>query len=116
MRILIVQSKSILVAGLISLLQQDGRFEVMSSLYKNRLHLKTAIEEFHPEAVIIDSCLGKSKIGILLSFLESLPQIRILVVSLGDSQVEIYEKQNQAVNYIDDLIKVIQGEEVAERE
>jgi len=115
-RVLIVQSKSILVAGLISLLQQDGRFEVMSSFYKNKQHLNAVIDQFHPEAVIIDSCLGKSKIGILWSFLESLPQIRILVVSLGDSQVEIYEKQNQAVNYIDDLIKVIQGEAVVERE
>lgn len=116
MRILIVQSKSILVAGLISLLQQDGRFEVMSSLYKNKKYLNTVIEQFHPEAVIIDSCLGKSKIGNLLSLIESFPQIRILVVSLGESQVEIYEKQNQAVNYIDDLIKVIQGEAVMERE
>jgi len=115
-RVLIVQSKSILVAGLISLLQQDGRFEVISSVYKNKQHLNAVIDQFHPEAVIIDSCLGKSKVGILLSFLESLPQIRIIVVSLGDSQVEIYEKQNQAVNYIDDLIRVVQGETIVQRD
>jgi len=116
MHVLIVQSKSILVAGLISLLQEDGRFEVTSSIYKNKQHLNTVIDQFQPEVVIIDACLGKSKIGNLLSFLESQPQIRILVVSLGESQVEIYEKQNQAVNVIDDLIKVIQGEEVVQRE
>jgi len=115
-RVLIVQSKSILVAGLFSLLQQDGRFEVNSSIYKNKQHLNTVIDQFHPEAVIIDSCLGKSKIGILLTFLESQPQIRILVVNLGDSQVEIYEKQNQAVNYVDDLIRVVQGETIVQRE
>lgn len=116
MRVLIVQSQSILVAGLISLLQEDGRFEVTSSIYKNKLHLNNVIDQYQPEVVIIDANLGKSKIGNLLSFLESQPQIRILVFGLVESQVEIYEKQNQVVNYIDDLLKVIQGEEVVQRE
>ena len=116
MRVLVVQSKSILVAGLISLLEHDGRFEVTSSIYKTKQHLNNVIDQFQPEVVIIDACLGKSKIGTLFTFLESQPQIRILVVSLGESQVQIYEKQNHPVNFIDDLIKVIQGEGIAQRE
>ncbi len=116
MRILIVQSRSILVAGLISLLHEEERFDVESTVYKNKKHLQTEIDRYQPEVVIIDACLGKSRISTMLTFLESQPQIRILVVSLRESQIQIYEKQNRAVNYIDDLIRVIQGEAIVQRD
>ncbi len=116
MRILIVQSRSILVAGLISLLHEEECFDVESTIYKNKKHLQTEINRYQPEVVIIDACLSKSKISTMLTFLESQPQIRILVVSLRESQIQIYEKQNREVNYIDDLIKIIQGEAIVQRD
>lgn len=109
MRVLIIQSNSILTAGIISLLQQNENFEVMIASYRTTKDLNRLIDQFLPMAVIIDICIGESKINAMFTLLASHPETRFLVVSLADNRVQIFTNQTQSVNYIDDLINIIQG-------
>jgi len=101
MRVLVIQSKSILAAGITSLLQQQGTFEVA---------LCEEIDRFRPDVIILDASLGPAKISSLLSLLEVHQKLRLLVISLENNKVQVYEKQDQSINTLENLIKVIHGE------
>lgn len=110
MRVLVIQSKSILAAGITSLLQQQGTFEVARFGYQNKGKLCEEIDRFRPDVIILDTSLGPAKISSLLSLLEVHQKLRLLVISLENNKVQVYEKQDQSINTLENLIEVIHGE------
>ncbi len=110
MRVLVIQSKSILVAGITSLLQQQGTFEVERFGFQSKVRVCEELDRFRPDVIILDTSLGPTKISSLLSLLEVHQQLRLLVISLENNKVQVYEKQDQSINTLENLIKVIHGE------
>ncbi len=110
MRVLVIQSKSILAAGITSLLQQQGTFEVERFGFQSKVRVCEELDRFRPDVIILDTSLGPTKISSLLSLLEVHQQLRLLVISLENNKVQVYEKQDQSINTLENLIKVIHGE------
>lgn len=106
-RVLILDNKSLLGAGLEKLLVADKQLQVLGTNTRNELDLVAEIQEAKPDTVILDAELHTPCMTKLWHCLQTQPHMQIILVRVGCNVVEIFGRRQFVVEHETDLIDAI---------
>ena len=110
MRILVVNTHSLLMDGVESILGAHGHFEVFSTPAVNIADLNRDIKHSKPNIVIIDEAMTFIKPAHLITSLPVTTKIRLIVINSRTSRVDIYERSEFSVPTLDHFLEAIREE------
>ncbi len=106
-RVLIVTSELLLREGIASLLSREGDFNVSTTNYIDEKTLIHEIDQNIPDVVILDERMEFSDLTILFNLLIDYPKLRVMVLSVIDNKVNVYDKAEIELSHSYDLISAI---------
>jgi DNA-binding NarL/FixJ family response regulator len=105
-QVLFLRNRSAFSAGLESLLQQEVDFQVVSEM--DPLKVVECVREMKPSVVIVDSSLSMSRPMLtVMRILNEGLNTRVIVTSLVDNTICVYQGQRRPVNDVKDLLDAI---------
>ena len=106
-RVLVVKSRSLLVAGVDSLLSREPDLNVIAITPEDEAALIEEIRRSQPDAIVLDEGSHLIDAAQLLALLKDYPELRVVVLRADNSLAQIYAKQQVVVARITDLVSVI---------
>lgn len=106
-RVLIVTSELLLREGIASLLSREGDINVSTTNYIDEKTLIHEIDKYNPDVVILDERMEFSDLTNLFNLLIDYPKLRVMVLSVIDNKVNVYDKAEIIVSHSYDLISAI---------
>jgi len=106
-RVLIVENKLLLGAGLENLLSGEAGFEVVGVSLHSEEELIEKINELHPTTIILDESTYQTHLFQLLSCSRVYQKLRLVIVSANSNLIHIYHKQNFLLTRPNDFFKVL---------
>lgn len=108
-RVLVVGNNSLLHAGLESLLLNKLRFGVVGYAPTEMAHLVSYIWHHLPDVIVMTSSSAIDPLALLKS-LEGYPAVRIIEVDEEQNVMQIYDRQQAAVQSQTDLMVFVQSD------
>jgi DNA-binding NarL/FixJ family response regulator len=105
--VLVINNKDLLSGGVLSLLCHENDFVVINKDVIEKSALNNAMEEFHPDVVIVNESLLSTFPSTLLGWLKVFPETRLIVLDENENLLHIYEKKEVVVERSLDLIATI---------
>ena len=105
--VLIVVSQSYIGQGIESLLSRESDLKVDCTRFLDEGSLNVQIERYCPNVVILDDSLLSSELINLANLLMGYPKIRVLVLSVLDNRMSVYDRKEVIVSKSLDLVTAI---------
>ena len=105
-RVLVLESERLLPAAVISLLALHPEFEV-ASISVNGFAPLEQLDSSEPDVIIMDEELVASNITAVMELVDRHPQLRLIVLGLGDNKLHIFDKHIVHVKDVSDFIAQI---------
>ena len=109
-RVLIVNSHSLLMEGVGSLLAANGHFEVISTPANNLADLTREIKHSKPNIVITDEAETFIKPAHLITYLPTTLKMRLIIMNSRTSRMDIYDKSELSASTVDHFLEAIKSE------
>lgn len=106
-RVLIVESELLLGAGVESILAGHTGLDVAGISPCDQAVLVEEIRVFRPDIVVMDVVTRFASATNLLALLEDCPKLRVLVMSVDDNRICVYDKREVLVTQVRDLLDII---------
>lgn len=106
-RVLIIESHSVMGAGVEALLSSSGYLQVVGSAPQNEMDLLRQIWRLTPDVIVLSQRSQLTGPIRLLSLLKDYGSFRIIVVSEDENVLEVYEKECVVVRRPDDLTTAV---------
>lgn len=106
-RVLVIDNRSILGAGVETLLSNSGHLQVVGSVPNDEMDLLRHVWRFTPDVIVLSSQSQLTNPIRLLSLLKNYGSFRLIVVSEDDNTMEVYEKRQVTARGQDDLATAI---------
>lgn len=109
-KVLLIHSDLLLLPGVESLLTQEDDLYLTRADLKNRAMLIDTIAQLQPNVIICDEKVCLADDWILCSFIHDFPELRLVIVSIKDNHILVYDKHEIAINGSNDLVTAIRAE------
>ena len=109
-RVLIIHSNLLLLAGVENLLTRENDLQLSSVDFKNEKCLENTIARLKPNVVIFDDNVRFEDESILWGLIKKSPALRILIVGANKNLVQLFDKQEIQISHFKDLVTAIRGE------
>jgi DNA-binding NarL/FixJ family response regulator len=106
-RVLLVESGRFIGGVIHSLFSGFEHTEVITASPANGRELLKAIEEQHPNVIVLDDTLQAEYLHNLLRYLQVSADLRVLVLNTNSNSVQIYQKQEVEVLRPADLLMIL---------
>lgn len=112
-RVLIVHARSLLLESIARLLEanENGKFEVVSTLADNLPDLVYEVGELKPAIIVIDEATSFTKPAALIAALLNTRRTRLIVLNTETNKMDIYDKREFIVSQPEDLIEFLNYEQ-----
>jgi DNA-binding NarL/FixJ family response regulator len=107
-RVLVVENRTLLGAGVENLLSGQASMDVRGATPDDEKELIQAIVKFQPDVVVLVNDTASSPLCHLFDYLADYPQLRIVTVSLDGSPVQIYDRRQTSILHATDFVRAIQ--------
>jgi len=107
--VVIIHREYPLLAGVEHLLSREEGFNLTTVSSFDMVDIVDEIEQLQPEIVILDESLPKDDFGRILDLLMTFLELRVVVVSGLNNQLQVYDKKQVLVNCFGDLISAVQN-------
>jgi DNA-binding NarL/FixJ family response regulator len=106
-RILLVQSDTVLAAGVESLLRKEPGFCIRTCAVSDESLLESEIRHLHPDVVLMDNSLRLDNQSMWVAIFKDFPMLQILVLDVSSDQLQIYQKKDVILTSVSELIDII---------
>jgi AmiR/NasT family two-component response regulator len=106
-RIVVLESDQLLNAGVQSFLSSLGYQQVHGVATHNEQSMMVAIEQLHPDVIIMDEESREANLGLLVPYLASDSTIRTIIMNIHNNQISIYEQRQVLVQQLSDFLDVL---------
>lgn len=106
-RVLVATKEMLLGAGIESLLMRQKELAMIGTISSNTIELISKINRLKPEVVILDEKMYLDSINELMSCMNERPEMRLVVVSDRENQIQIYNKRQFQVTQSMDLVETM---------
>ena len=107
-RVLVIRSNQLLAVGVESLILQKNNMIVMSAAFDDVQAIRTEIESFHPDVLILDDSLKILDLPALFGLIKEFANLRVVVVNVEANELHVYERHVVSVKPSNEFIAVIQ--------
>lgn len=108
-KVIVILSESLIGKGVESILSREMDLSVTSISFIDNATLNQQIERDQPDVVILDESLLSSEMPRLFNLFASYPNLRVMVLSVGENRINIYDRQEIQVSHSADLVSAILG-------
>jgi DNA-binding NarL/FixJ family response regulator len=108
-KVIVILSESLIGKGVESILSREMDLSVTSISFIDDATLNQQIERVQPDVVILDESLLSSEMPRLFNLFASYPNLRVMVLSVGENRINIYDRQEIQVSHSADLVSAIMG-------
>jgi chemotaxis response regulator CheB len=112
-RVLVIQSKHLLAAGILSLLNREMDLSVFDAICNDEIALLEHIKDIKPAVLVMDESSQLTDNFSFISLLNDSPDLRVIVIDERKNRMHIYEMQELEVGRAADLVTAIRREEQA---
>lgn len=105
-KILVLESEKLMSAGILSLLASWSEFDVAQTTAVS-LGSREQSDFVQPDVVILDEELLAANLLALVQLTESHPKLRLIVLSLNGSNVNIFDKQTIQISSVSDFVELL---------
>ena len=111
-RVLVVESGSLLDAGVKSLLMQKTNLKVSGIPYANEATFLQDISRLSPDVIVLNEAgpIDSVQVFKLLKSVPAQTTLRVIVVRSDDNRIDIYQKHCVTASKSNDLIALIQSQ------
>ncbi|MCA9975835.1 MAG: response regulator transcription factor [Anaerolineales bacterium] len=107
-RVLVIDNRTIMGAGVETLLSNRINLQVIGTTPKDEADLVRNVWQFSPDVIILSHQSQITNPVRLLSLLNNYRSFRLIVVSEDDNTMEIYEKRQVTASHHSDLATAVQ--------
>lgn len=107
-RVLIIDNRSIMGAGVETLLSDTKHFQVIGTSPRDENDLVSDVWQYSPDVIIISSQSQLTDPARLMTLLKRYRSFRLIVVSEDDNTMEVYEKRRVTARQRSDLATAVQ--------
>ena len=107
-RVLVIDNRSIMGAGVETLLSNSAELQVIGTTPSDEDDLVRDVWQFSPNVIILSHQSQLTNPVRLLSLLNNYHSFRLIVVSEDDNMMEIYEKRQVTASHRSDLATAVQ--------
>ena len=107
-RVLVIDNRSIMGAGVETLLSNSGQLQVVGTTPQDEADLVASIWQLSPDVIILSSQAQLTDPVRLLNLLKDYRSFRLIVVSEDDNTMEVYEKRQMTARQQSDLTTAVQ--------
>ncbi|MFL7838973.1 MAG: hypothetical protein ACK2T4_10155 [Candidatus Promineifilaceae bacterium] len=105
-KILIFESKGLLIASILSLLAERADYEVFSGAFTAPDPL-LQFNGYTPDVLIIEKSQLMENVSKVQELFERFPRLRLFVLGLDDNKLIIFEKQIVHVEQFSDFLEIL---------
>lgn len=110
-RVLVIQSKHLLAAGILSLLSREADLNVIDATLNDDIDLLEYILNTKPAVLVMDQSTQLTDHTAFISLLHDCPKLRVIVINERNNRMHIYEMQELEVGRAADLVSAIRRED-----
>jgi len=110
-RVLVIQSKHLLAAGILSLLNREVDLNVFDATCNDVTTLIEQIRNIKPSVLVMDDSSHLAEHISIIPLLNDYPDLRVIIIGERKNRMHIYEIQELEVGRAADLITAIRREE-----
>ncbi len=110
--VLIVHNRSLLSAGIESLLMCEANLDVFGVFPNNEASLLRAIGRYQPDVIILDKSSRITNSIRLLTLLEEYPRMRIVEVNPENNLISLYGKYHILITQVADFLTAVNSPQV----
>jgi DNA-binding NarL/FixJ family response regulator len=118
-RVLVVETGSLLGAGVQNLLSRRSTLEVVGLVPKSEAELLQVIRQFRPRVIVLDETTSMIRLPSLMDHLRDYPQVRVVAVNAEHAYAQILEKSQVSTSRVTDFLMFIEygyhGSEMLEK-
>lgn len=107
-RVLVIDNRSIIGAGVETLLSNAGHLQVIGTEPQDENDLVRDVWQFSPDVIILSKQSQLIDPVRLLDLLKNYRSFRLIVVSEDDNTMEVYEKRQVTASHHSDLATAVQ--------
>lgn len=107
-QILVLESKKLLIASILSLLASRPEYDVTSTTFSALTCLDQANGR-KPDVVILDEDLVTANISDLVALTDRHPKLRLIVLGLADNQLRVFDKHIVQVSQVNDFFELLKS-------
>jgi len=105
-QILVLESEKLLTAAILSLLASRSEFDVTNMAVTSLAYLDQPGSQL-PDVVIMEEELLAANISAVVDLVDHHPKLRLIVIGLSDTQVQVFDKQMVQVGQVSDFLELL---------
>jgi hypothetical protein len=105
-RLLLIESGRFIGGVIRSLFSQD-LFSVIETAPANSRELLLSLKKHRPEVIVLDDTVQVDYLPDLLRYMQNSDGIQVVIVNAESNQVEVYQKQQIALNHTADFFAIL---------
>jgi DNA-binding NarL/FixJ family response regulator len=107
-RVLVVETGSVLGAGVQDLLSRRSTLEVVGIVPQNKADLLQMIQQFQPHIIVLDETAGLIQVHNLMDHLRDFPRLRVVAINAEDMNAQVLEKSEVPTTQVTDFLRFIE--------
>lgn len=105
-KILVLESEKLLAAGILSLLAMQTEFDVDQTTVSSLACLNRPSSQ-PPDVVILEEGQLVANMSAVVKLADRHPRLRLIVFSLSDNKVHIFDRQIMQVSQVSDFLELL---------
>jgi chemotaxis response regulator CheB len=105
-QILVLEDKKLAAASILSLLISRPELDVINTTFSSLAYLDLS-EDLQPDVVILEEELLAANISAVVKLADRHPKLRLIVFSLSDNTLNVFDKQRVQVRQVSDFLELL---------
>lgn len=94
-------------AGVQGLLSRQEALDVIGKEIHDQKEMFRVIEQVQPDVVVVDEDILAPNLAAILTFLQGYPKTRMVILSLVENQIQVYDMQQIQLQQLSDFLAVL---------
>lgn len=108
-RVLVISSEQPLWVGIKAILGKESNLDLISLPSSDQKVLLREIDDLKPAVIVVDEKFPSADLTMILNLQKTYSMLRVVVVSLRENQLQIYDKRDIFVSELKDFISAVQS-------
>ena len=106
-RVLVISTEQPLWAGVKSILGKESNLDLISLPVGDNESLLQMIEYVKPAVIVVDEKFPMQELAMVLDLRRTYAELRVIVISLRENRLQIYDKKDVLVSGLGDFIQAV---------
>ena len=109
LRVLVLNSEQPLWVGILAILGKETNLDMICLPSSDQKALQQKIDHLKPAVIVIDEKFPSADLEMILGMQKTCSELRVVVVSLRENRLQIYDKRAVVIRELRDFVAAVQS-------